>query len=168
MPSLSSPAAMTTRVGAARIASKSGSIRADVDEGREQRIVALAVILGRHPEHRWIGRWPAGEIGRNRPLETHDRDELAHRGTEAVTLVGVVDVLHGGLGFGTVRQQRREWRLMCDRDADILGVLRHKRQGRYGAAAAGEEVDRAANCLDHAVDVIGIQIGIVDRVRPAA
>ena len=86
-------------------------------------------------------------------------DELGHGRPEAAALVRVADRLRDRHRTLAVGQDRRERGLVRDERPDVLRMLRHQGQRIHRAAAAGEQVDRAADRRDDAVDVVGVLLG---------
>jgi hypothetical protein len=108
----------------------------------EQHVVAVAVVLGGHPEHRRVGG-RLGEVGVGELARPHrQRDELGHAGAEAAVLVGLPDTAEGAVGLlGVVRERPGRGRFVGDEGGDVAGVQRDPRQPGNGTAARAEHVD---------------------------
>jgi hypothetical protein len=125
----------------------------------QHRVVATAVVLGRHSELRRVDR-PLREVGRDRALERGQGEELRHPGPEAVAHVGLVDVPSRRERLFAVGQHRRGRRLVRDDRAHLLGVLRDEREAIVGAPARAEEVHRPdVERVDQPVQVVGVVVG---------
>ena len=117
----------------------------------KQRVVARAVVLARHPEHRRVGELLIGEVGGDLAVVADERDEPDHRRPGAAPLIGVAHVADGGKRRVAIRQDAGGRRLVGDQEADVLGMAGDEGQRVDGAATAREEVDRsAAERFDHA------------------
>ena len=126
----------------------------------EQRVGPVAVVLGGQPEHRRVGGGLGGELRGHRPLVAHGQDELRHAGAEAAALVGVGDRLGDRQRALAIGQDRGERRLVRDERPDLLRVGRHEGERVHRAAAAREQVDRAAaELVDDPVQVVGVLLG---------
>ena len=68
-------------------------VRARDDVLAQEGVVAVAVVLGGHPEHRRIRRRLTGVVRAERTLVADGGDELRHAGTEPAALVRVMDRL---------------------------------------------------------------------------
>ena len=70
--------------------------------------------------------------------------------------------MHGPLGGGRplgVGQHPEDRGLVRDEGADVLGMRRHQLERGDRAAAAPEQVDRAADRLDDPMQVISVLVG---------
>ena len=73
-------------------------------QGLQVAKTALAVVVGRHPEHRRIGRRPRCVLLGELPAPGGQRDELRHSGVGTSLVVDVLDRPLGGESGVGVRQ----------------------------------------------------------------
>ena len=115
------------RTGEWRSASASGSNGGMVRFPTEQRVVACPVVLGRQPELRGVGCWLVEVVVWQRALAHHELDELGHRRTEAIAVVGIDDVL---IAISRSSSRVTSGGLVGDESVDILRVSDHPVQGQ--------------------------------------
>jgi hypothetical protein len=104
-------------------------------------VVPAAVVLGRETEVARI-RSVIWTVGRSRSADAREGDELGHLRSEAIALVGLVDVLGDRQRILPIREHRREGRLVRDERADPFGMPGHQRERVHGSPAAAEDVHR--------------------------
>ena len=126
----------------------------------EQRVVAGAVILGRHPEEGGIRRGLREVLVGELASPRRHGDEGRHAGTRPLGLVRVANAGAGALGRRGVGEHRDERRLVRHQGAHVVGMGRHERERGHRAPTAREHLDRAgAERLDDGVHVVRLDRG---------
>ena len=125
----------------------------------QQGVVAAAVVLGRQAELGRVDRRELVAVGQQAVVADEDQ-ELRHRGSHALALVGLVHVLDRRGERRAVGQDRGQRRLVRDERAHLVATVRHPRQRVHRPAAAGQDVDRSpTDRLDDAPQVARVVVG---------
>jgi hypothetical protein len=131
-------------------------VRAGDDRLAEQRIGAVAAVLGRHPEHRRVRSRLLRPVVRELAGVADEGDEVSHPRAGAAAHVRLVHRPRSGERVLAVGEQRRDRRLVSHDRAHVLGMRGGQRQGVGRATAAAEQVHGAANLLDEPMEVIRV------------